>query len=96
MNIADKDRIVVTGMGVVSPLGCGVETVWSRLLAGRLANCALNNNNEKYDMSHLLIRATVFSCLSLPPMAGLQAADFIDDSSLKTLSRDLAPAARPS
>ncbi len=35
MSIAEKDRIVVTGMGVVSPLGCGVETVWSRLLAGR-------------------------------------------------------------
>ena len=28
-------RIVVTGMGLVSPLGCGVETAWSRLLAGR-------------------------------------------------------------
>ena len=25
-------RIVVTGMGVVSPLGCGVETSWARLL----------------------------------------------------------------
>ena len=28
-------RIVVTGMGAVSPLGCGVELIWSRLLAGR-------------------------------------------------------------
>jgi 3-oxoacyl-[acyl-carrier-protein] synthase II len=28
-------RIVVTGMGAVSPLGCGVETNWSRLLAGQ-------------------------------------------------------------
>ena len=27
-------RIVVTGMGAVSPLGCGVETSWRRLLAG--------------------------------------------------------------
>jgi len=28
-------RIVVTGMGVVSPLGCDVETAWRHLLQGR-------------------------------------------------------------
>src|ERR1700744_4334569 len=27
-------RVVVTGLGMVSPLGCGVDTNWSRLIAG--------------------------------------------------------------
>jgi 3-oxoacyl-[acyl-carrier-protein] synthase II len=27
-------RVVVTGLGMVTPLGCGVETNWSRLVAG--------------------------------------------------------------
>lgn len=29
-----EDPIVVTGMGAVSPLGVGVETIWKRLVAG--------------------------------------------------------------
>jgi 3-oxoacyl-[acyl-carrier-protein] synthase II len=28
-------RVVVTGMGMVTPLGCGVEATWSRLVAGK-------------------------------------------------------------
>ncbi|MBR1160269.1 beta-ketoacyl-ACP synthase II [Bradyrhizobium elkanii] len=34
-------RIVVTGLGTVSPLGCGTELVWSRLLAGHSGLTAL-------------------------------------------------------
>jgi 3-oxoacyl-[acyl-carrier-protein] synthase II len=28
-------RVVVTGMGLVTPLGCGVEATWANILAGR-------------------------------------------------------------
>ena len=27
-------RVVVTGMGMVTPLGCGVEPTWARLIKG--------------------------------------------------------------
>jgi 3-oxoacyl-[acyl-carrier-protein] synthase II len=27
-------RVVVTGMGMLTPLGCGVEATWSRLIKG--------------------------------------------------------------
>jgi 3-oxoacyl-[acyl-carrier-protein] synthase II len=27
-------RVVVTGLGMVSPLGCGVEPSWKRILSG--------------------------------------------------------------
>ena len=37
-------RIVVTGMGAISPLGCGVEGNWSRLLAGQSGIRALSDN----------------------------------------------------
>jgi 3-oxoacyl-(acyl-carrier-protein) synthase len=52
MGVANQDttrRVVVTGLGVASPLGCAVDDFWSGLLAGRsgvrltrdhrLANC---------------------------------------------------------
>lgn len=36
-------RVVVTGLGMVSPLACGVEPSWSRLLAGQSGARAIEN-----------------------------------------------------
>lgn len=32
--MSQANRIVITGMGIVSPLGCGVASVWQRLISG--------------------------------------------------------------
>ena len=45
-------RVVVTGLGIVSPLGCGIEATWSRLLAGRSGARAITS----FDVSDLPAR----------------------------------------
>jgi 3-oxoacyl-[acyl-carrier-protein] synthase II len=42
-------RVVVTGLGMVTPLGCGVEINWSRLLEGRSGASKV----EAFDVSDL-------------------------------------------
>ena len=42
-------RVVVTGLGMVTPLGCGVEVTWRRLLEGQSGIRAIQN----FDVSDL-------------------------------------------
>jgi 3-oxoacyl-[acyl-carrier-protein] synthase II len=42
-------RVVITGLGMVTPLGCGVETTWRRLTAGQSGAARI----EAFDVSDL-------------------------------------------
>jgi 3-oxoacyl-[acyl-carrier-protein] synthase II len=48
-------RVVVTGLGMVTPLACGVEETWSRILDSQSAAGTI----QKFDASHL---ATNYAC----------------------------------
>ncbi len=45
-------RVVITGLGMVSPVACGVEATWRRLIAGELGL----NKVEDFDVSDLPCR----------------------------------------
>jgi 3-oxoacyl-[acyl-carrier-protein] synthase II len=48
-------RVVVTGLGIISPLASGVEETWSRLLAGQSGAGTIT----RFDAGHL---ATTYAC----------------------------------
>lgn len=48
-------RVVITGLGMVSPLACGVEETWARLVAGQSGAGKIT----RFDASHL---ATEIAC----------------------------------
>ena len=43
-------RVVITGLGMVTPLACGVEETWSRLVAGKSGAGTIT----KFDASNVI------------------------------------------
>lgn len=44
--------IVITGMGMISPLGCGVKPVWQRLIAAKSGICMI----DRFDTAEIPIK----------------------------------------
>lgn len=75
------DPIVVTGMGAVSPMGVGVETLWTRLVAGESGVV----RNDRFDTTGFTsgIAGLVPSKADVPH--GFDPADFIDGKEIKKM-----------
>ncbi|MGB3336521.1 MAG: beta-ketoacyl-ACP synthase II [Devosia sp.] len=76
-----SDPIVVTGMGVVSPLGVGVPTMWSRLTSGKSGIV----QNDRFDTEGF--GATIAGLVPVKPAdpQGFDPADFIDGKEIKKM-----------
>lgn len=76
-----QDPIVVTGMGVVSPLGVGVETNWQRLLAGRSGVV----RNDRFDTTDFVSHIAGLVPSKANDDAGFDPADHIDGKEIKKM-----------
>ena len=71
-------RVVVTGLGLVTPLGSGVEASWSRLLEGRSGI----RHIDRFDVSDLPCRIAGM----VPPESepgGFRATDYVEPRELR-------------
>ncbi|MGM3175785.1 beta-ketoacyl-ACP synthase II [Dickeya lacustris] len=84
MGTGNTVRIVVTGTGIVSPLGCGSDVVWSRLLAGQSGIRTLPA--EFTEGTGVLIGARVPDRQE-DPQAGYDAEDIIAPKERKKMDR---------
>ena len=76
--------IVVTGMGMVSPLGCSVKPVWQRLIAGQSGISFI----DRFDISDFPIRiAGLVPDISRDAEAGFDADAVIEPKERKKLDR---------
>ena len=76
-------RVVVTGMGIVSPLGVGVEHVWRRLIAGESGISAI----QSFDVSDLPAKVAGEVPAGVRAEGGLDLAEWIPVKDMKKMDR---------
>ncbi|GAB0118283.1 beta-ketoacyl-ACP synthase II [Acidisoma sp. 7E03] len=76
-------RVVVTGMGIVSPLGIGVENVWRRLIEGQSGLRAI----QSFDTSDLPAKVAGEVPAGLKADGGLDLSEWIPVKDVKKMDR---------
>ena len=76
-------RVVVTGMGIVSPLGIGVEHVWRRLIAAESGISAI----QSFDVGDLPAKVAGEVPAGLRAEGGLDLAEWIPVKDVKKMDR---------
>jgi 3-oxoacyl-[acyl-carrier-protein] synthase II len=74
--VATQRRVVVTGLGIVSPIGCTVDDAWTALLAGRTGAAPIS----QFDASGFPVR---FAC----EVKGFEVAEFVDAKAARRMDR---------
>jgi 3-oxoacyl-[acyl-carrier-protein] synthase II len=76
-------RVVVTGMGIVSPLGIGIEHVWQRLIAG----CSGISAIQSFDVSDLPAKVAGEVPAGIRAEGGLDLSEWIPVKDMKKMDR---------
>ncbi len=76
-------RVVVTGMGIVSPLGVGVDHVWKRLINGKSGITAI----QSFDTTELTAKIAGQVPAGVAADGGLDLSEWIPVKELKKMDR---------
>jgi 3-oxoacyl-[acyl-carrier-protein] synthase II len=76
-------RVVVTGLGLVTPLGCGVDKTWSRLIAGESGISAI----QSFDVSDLPSKVAGQVPLGETSQGLFNADDWVDAKDRRKMDR---------
>src|SRR5271156_3851251 len=76
-------RVVVTGMGIVSPLGLGVERVWKKLINGESGITAI----QSFDTTELTAKIAGQVPAGLAAEGGLDLSEWIAVKEIKKMDR---------
>ena len=76
-------RVVVTGLGLVTPLGCGVDATWNRLIAGESGLRAI----QSFDVSDISTKIAGQVPLGDKAAGLFNPADWVDTKDVKKMDQ---------